>query len=325
MTLPRRRVLITESSGFTGSALTRLRDAADVVEGELDRAALIDAVCDVDVLWVKLRHRIDREVFQAAKRLTVLVTNTTGLNHVDLEAAAERGVRVLSLLGEVELLKEVRATAELTVGLALSLVRRIPRAARHVVEGGWNRDAFRARELFGKVAGVVGYGRLGRIVSRYLGALDMEVLSADPNRTQSEMEAGVRLVTLPDLLRRSDLVTVHVGLDRTTERFFGRAEFELMKQNAWFVNTARGELIDEEALLWSLGTGRIAGAALDVISGESSGGMASHPLVRYAREHDHLLITPHIGGNTVESLEKTERFLADKVVQELSSGFRGTL
>ncbi len=309
------KLLLAESRGFPPEALALLRSVADVVAADLCRADLLAAVRDVDALWVRLRNQIDAEVLDAAPNLKIIVTNTTGLNHVDLAQCSRRGIEVLSLRGEADFLKDVRATAELTVGLILSLVRRIPAAAEHVRKGGWNRDAFEGRELYGKTAGIIGYGRLGRIVARYLLALDLRVLVCDPHVSAQSLDSGLAGVSLEDLLRQSDVVTLHASLSRETAGFLGRREFQLMKPNAWFVNTARGELIDEAALLEALESGRLAGAALDVLGHEDSRGMGDHPLVRYARTSDRLLITPHVGGCTVESLAKTETFLAEKLVE----------
>ena len=128
-------ILIAESEGFSPAALQQLRNRADVIEGDLGRDELLAAVASVDVLWVRLRNHIDEAILNAAQRLRVIVTNTTGLNHIDLEAAHRRGIHVISLKGEVELLRTVRATAELTLGLMLSLVRRLPAAAAHVHGG----------------------------------------------------------------------------------------------------------------------------------------------------------------------------------------------
>ncbi len=164
------RLLIAESEGFSQTALRQLLQHFDVESADLDRAGLLNRVGAFDALWVRLRNRIDREAFDAAPRLQFVITNTTGLNHIDLEEAERRGVRVISLRGEAEFLKDVRATAEHTVGLLLALVRHVPAAHAHVCGGGWNRDLFRGNELYGKTAGIVGYGRLGRIVSKYLRA-----------------------------------------------------------------------------------------------------------------------------------------------------------
>jgi D-3-phosphoglycerate dehydrogenase / 2-oxoglutarate reductase len=309
----RPRILVAESGGFSERAVALLRGIGDVVLADLDRRGLVGAVGEADVLWVRLRNRIDGEVMAAAKRLKVIVTPTTGLNHIDLEEAGRRGIRILSLRGEADFLRDVRATAEHTVALILALLRRIPDATAHVRDGGWDRDQFRGCELYGKTIGVVGYGRLGRIVARYLKAFDTRVLTADPQIDERTAEAGVTIVSLSRLLQEADLVTLHVSMCDETRGFFGREQLALMKPGAWFVNTSRGELVDEIALLEALESGRLAGAAVDVLGDEDPAGMLSHPLVGYARAHDNLLIAPHIGGCTVESTEKTELFLARKL------------
>jgi D-3-phosphoglycerate dehydrogenase len=313
---------VSEAQGFSELAADVLRGVGEVVLGDLDRCALVQAVGGADVLWVRLRHRIDAEVMAAAKRLQIIATPTTGLNHIDLEEAARRGVRIVSLRGEADFLRDIRATAEHTLALILALLRRIPAAAAHVREGGWDRDMFQGRELYGRTMGLVGYGRLGRLVARSLKALDTRVLAADPHIDPGAAEAGVRMVSLDQLLAEADLVSLHVNLDDKTRGFFGREQFAAMKPGAWFINTSRGELIDEASLLQALESGRLAGAAVDVLCDERTDGMGAHPLVAYARGHDRLLITPHIGGCTLESMAKTELFLAEKVaraVRELPS------
>jgi D-3-phosphoglycerate dehydrogenase / 2-oxoglutarate reductase len=308
------KILIAESNGFSPSALDALRGAAEVREADLDRAGLITAVADADVLWVRLRNRVDRDVFEAARRLKIVVSPTTGLNHIDLDEAARRGIQIVSLRGEVDFLKDVRATAELTVGLLLALLRQIPSAVADTRLGHWDRDAFQGRELYGKTAGVIGYGRLGHIVARYLQAFDMRVLVSDPDIDPEELAPGLTRVPLAKLLASSDVVTLHVNLCDDTYGFFGRDEFAAMQPGAWFVNTSRGELVDEEALLDALRSGRLAGAALDVLCDEDSAGMAGRSLVEFAKTDSRLIITPHIGGCTRESMEKTERFLAGRLL-----------
>jgi D-3-phosphoglycerate dehydrogenase len=300
-------VLIAESQGFSQAALGVLRGAAEVTLADLDRAGLLREVGEAEALWVRLRHRIDREVLAAGPRLRVVATPATGLNHIDLEEAERRRVRVLSLGGEADFLREVRATAEHTVGLLLALFRHTPAAVEHVRAGGWNRDLFRGREVAGKTAGIVGYGRLGRIVGEYLQAMGARVVWSDPYVRGEGLPLG-------DLLRAADVVSLHASLTEATRGFFGKGEFAALRPGAWFVNTARGELVDEWALLEALESGRLAGAALDVLAGEDAAGMQDHPLVQYARQHGNLLITPHLGGCTAESMEKTERFLAEKLV-----------
>jgi D-3-phosphoglycerate dehydrogenase len=268
------------------------------------------------VLWVRLRHRIDDELLNAAPRLRVLVTPTTGLNHVDMAAADARGIDVLSLRGESAFLRDVRATAEHTIGLMLALLRHLPEAAADAARGRWERDRFKGSELYGKTVGVVGYGRLGTIVTRYLRAFDAQVLVADPHKSQEDV-GDATLVGLDELLVASDIVTLHASYGPGTHAMFGAMQFATLKPGAFFVNTARGELIDERALLEALHAGRLAGAALDVLANESADGMGDHPLVEYARAHSRLILTPHIGGCTAESMEKTEVFMAECLLEKL--------
>lgn len=314
------KILIAESRGFSTAALQTLRGVAEIVEADLDRSGLLTAIGDTDILWVRLRNQIDAEVFDAAPRLKVVVTPTTGLNHIDQQEAARRGIRIVSLKGEVAFLKDVRATAELTVGLILNLMRNLLPATRDTLAGNWNRDAFQGHELYGKTAGIVGYGRLGHIVARYLQAFDMRVLVNDPDLDPEDLEPGLNRVPLDKLLRESDIVSLHVNLCDDTYGLFGKNEFEAMRPGAWFINTARGELVDEQALLDALRSGRLAGAALDVLCDEKSNGMGHSALVEYAQTHPQLIITPHIGGCTHESMEKTERFLAGRLVSSLAAG-----
>ena len=315
---PRPRILVTESAGFSEPAAAVLRDAGTLVLGDLDRAGLLREVARADVLWVRLRHQIDREVMATGRDLRIIATPTTGLTHLDTDEASRRGIRVLSLRGETEFLQDVRATAEHAVGLMLALLRRVPAAATHAAHGGWSRDGFKGRELYGMTAGIVGYGRLGRIVARYLRAFDVQVIAADPFIEPSALEPGVALMPLDALLRQADLISVHASYTAANRGMFGAQEFAAMKRGAYFVNTARGELVDEAALLAALRTGQLAGAALDVLADERSSGMGENAIVQYARGRDDVIITPHIGGCTVESMEKTELHLARALARMLA-------
>jgi D-3-phosphoglycerate dehydrogenase len=310
------KIVISEAAGFSPAALARLSELGEVVAGDLDRSGLLRAVADANVLWIRLRHRIDEEVLAAAPALTILASPTTGLDHIDLTAAARRGVRVISLRGETAFLEDVRATAELTIGIVLALLRNIPAAVRDVRAGHWDRDAFKGRELRGKLVGIVGYGRLGRLVARYLLAFGARVIATDPHPRAAE---EVPFVPLDELLSTADIVTLHAPLDATTRGLIGARELARMRRGSVLVNTARGDLVDSAALLAALRSGHLAGAALDVIAGESAAGVGELELVAYAREHDHLLITPHIGGCTHESMAMTEDFLAERVCAALSA------
>lgn len=321
MPFKRVNILVAESAHFSGEAARLLRRAGNLTMADLNRTGLLGSVSHANVLWVRLRHRIDREVLAAAPELRIIATPTTGLNHIDRDAAAQKRIEILSLRGETKFLESIHATAEHTVALTLALLRKVPAAARRVTEGGWDRDLFRGHELFGRTAGVIGYGRIGKMVARLFAAFGMRVLAADPFVAAHGLDAGVELVALPQVLAEADVVTLHVNHSRQTERFFGGPEFRAMKKGAWFVNTSRGEVVDERALLEALAGEHLSGAALDVLAAEHSTQIADHPLVAWSRGHSNLLITPHLGGCTAESMEKTEYFLAHKLVDFLEQRY----
>jgi D-3-phosphoglycerate dehydrogenase len=295
VTPDRPTILVAEAEHFSPQAVARLEQVGRVELADLDRSGLLAGVAGADVLWVRLRHRIDEEVLAAGPGLRAVVTPTTGLDHLDLDAAERRGVRVLALRGEVDFLREVRATAELTVALMLALLRNLPQAADHVREGGWDRDRFRGRELHEKTVGIVGLGRLGTLVAGYLQAFGARVLAADPGRGRDEVPDGVELTGLDDLLGRSDVVTLHVSLSAATRGLLGAQELGRMREGSWLVNTARGELVVEDDLVRALDEGTLAGAALDATRDEPP--RPGNPLL----ERDDVILTPHSGADTEEA------------------------
>jgi D-3-phosphoglycerate dehydrogenase len=312
-------VLIAESEGFSEDAVAQLQRVAEVTTADLSRERLLESLPDVEILWVRLRTPIDREVLERGARLRAIVTATTGLDHVDLEACKERGVEVFSLRGERDFLKDILATAEHTVLLMLAWLRRLPAATSHVVEGGWDRDLFRGGELRGRTVGVLGYGRLGTLVARLLVAFGAEVLTSDPEVNADQVEAPVTWVPPDVLLSRSAIVSLHVPLDATTRHLIDRAAIDKMRPDALLVNTSRGDVVDELALLEALKGNTLGGYATDVLHGERATGMAHHPLVELAASDTRVLVTPHIGGATWESTHKTEEVLAARVAAWIQS------
>ena len=310
---PRWRVLNAEPANYADEARRLLETVADVHEAALDRPALLAAVGSADALIVRLRHQIDDEVFEAGPRLKAIVSATTGLDHIDLERARRQHVEVLSLRGETEFLRTIRATAEHTWALLLALVRRIPAADASVRAGQWNRDAFRGRELSGRALRLVGFGRVGRQVAGYGLAFGMHVAAYDP--VAGDAMPGVeRRADLASLLNDADVISVHVPLDTSTRGLIGRDILSGVRSGAVLVNTSRGEILDEAAVAEALRGGRLAGAALDVLSAER-GTPGSTPLRDcLADPAIDLLVTPHIAGATWESMARTEVFMARRLV-----------
>jgi D-3-phosphoglycerate dehydrogenase len=307
----RPKLLIAETDGFSPPVLEGLREWAEVHPDPVVPGMLGSAVREYDIVWTKLAHRVAAADLPAQCRCRILAIPATGLDHIDLEACERAGIRVASLRGEVAFLRDVRATAEHTIALALALLRRLPAAHRSVVQGAWDRDAFRGRELYGKTVGLVGMGRLGSIVAGYCRAFGMEVQGYDP-RPDFPDELARRCASLAELMATSDVISLHVAYHPGTRHLIDADHLRRARPSAVLINTSRGGVIDDAALLAALVEGRLSGAALDVVDGEPEVG-AEHPLVRYAGAHDNLILTPHLGGNTVESVAKTEAFIAEKV------------
>jgi D-3-phosphoglycerate dehydrogenase / 2-oxoglutarate reductase len=314
------RILNAEASRVPKRARAELAELGDVIDFDGERKELLARLSDVDVAFIMLKHVFDAEAIARAPKLKYIVTSTTGLNHIDVKAAEARGIKVLSLRGETEFLRDVSATAELTWGLLLCLMRRIHLAHQDVLAGAWERYRFEGFELKGKTLGILGYGRLGRIVAGYGKAFRMRVFVHDVRPV--DLESGVVHASVDELLTQSDVVSLHLPLDEGTRGYFDAAKFARMKRSALLINTARGELVDEAAMLASLLSGRLAGAAIDVLDGETStdaAWLSRHELRQYAESHQNLLITPHMGGCTVDSIEATSGFMVAKLRKALKT------
>ena len=311
------RILNLEPEGYSDVARKVLEEIGEVSDGPLSRDELLQRIPDVDVLVVRLGHAIDRALLDRAQRLRAVVSATTGLDHIDLEAASERGITVLSLKGETEFLRTVHATAEHTWALLLALVRQIIPAAMSVRDGEWERDRFRGRELAGSRLGILGLGRIGSRVADYALAFGMRVTAYDPYL--EEWPSSVRRAeSLRALLTEADVLSIHVPLNDDTTKLLDAERLAMLPAGAVVVNTSRGEIIDEVALVAALEQGRIAGAALDTVWNErESEERNATRMMAIARSADYLLITPHIGGATRESMAKTELFMARKLARFL--------
>jgi D-3-phosphoglycerate dehydrogenase len=307
------RVLNIEPDGYSAEAKAILESFAIVDERRLNRDELISEIHKYDVLITRLGYDIDQTIIKEGSRLKAIATATTGLDHIDASAAKRSGIKIISLQGEKEFLEGITATAEHTFALILALCRKIPFAFDSVRTGEWDRDKFRGIQLQGKTLGIIGYGRLGRMVANYGICFRMNVLLHDPHVHVSD--TNVRQVSREELFSSADIVTLHVPLTNETEGLIGKKEILSLKKGAFLINTSRGKLIDEIALIEALESEHLGGVAIDVISDElmPNNKFSEHPLVRYAQNHTNLIITPHIGGATLESMRDTEVFIAKKI------------
>lgn len=289
--------------------------AVEVVPEE--RAAIQRALATADVFFATLRVRLDRELIAAAPRLRFVVSPTTGSDHVDMQALAERGIPFACLKGERTFLNTITPTAELAFFHILAASRRMREALAQPLAGEWNSQKVAGAMLYEKTLGVIGVGRLGTWMSRYGQAFGMTVVGTDPEATV--WPDGVARVSLDDLLASADIVTIHVHLSEATRRLIGAAQLARMKKGAILVNTSRGAIVDEAAVLEALKSGHLGAYGCDVLEGETDGPIADHPLVQYAKDHPNVIITPHIGGVSPDAIRRTAEFMARKVQEFLRS------
>ncbi|MEY3284146.1 MAG: hydroxyacid dehydrogenase [Acidobacteriota bacterium] len=308
---------ILVSENVAGAAMDRLRaEFATRIEPELwrDPAQLIGQLAGVRALIVRNQTRVTRELLAAAPSLEVVGRAGVGLDNVDLAAASEFGV-VVALTPEQNSI----SVAELVIGLILSLARRIPAADRDTRQGGWKRQVFTGIEIHGRRLGVVGLGRIGAATAARARALGMEIVAYDPlldGDSLRAMECGARLLPLEEVLATSDFVTCHLPETPLTAGLFNAARFALMRPTAYFINTARGGVVDEPALLAALQSGALAGAALDVRATEPP---PSDALTAALSGMDNVILLPHIGAFTVEG----QRRVVNSICRDVSAVLRG--
>ncbi|HLB29614.1 MAG TPA: hydroxyacid dehydrogenase, partial [Dehalococcoidia bacterium] len=260
------KILVSDPIAQEGIDVLARRAQVDVKLG-LKPPELCDIVGEYDGMVVRSETKVTAEVIRAGRRLRVVGRAGVGVDNIDIAAATERGIVVVNAPTG-----NITSAAEHTIGLMLALARHIPQAHQSLMEGRWQRARFIGLEVRGKTLGIVGLGQVGSEVARRAKGLEMRVLACDPYVPEERAHAlGVELVSLEDLLRESDFVALNTALTPQTRMIIGAKEIALMKPAARLINTARGELVDEEALARALEEGRLAGAALDVFSQEPPG------------------------------------------------------
>jgi D-3-phosphoglycerate dehydrogenase / 2-oxoglutarate reductase len=309
-------VLIVEPSGYSTCALDRYRKLGRVWLGDIPS----EKEEQVRLLVVRLAYLLDKEFLSKYPNLIAISTPTTGLTHIDLNTCRQKNIRIFSLAECRQAIEEVTSTSELTIGLMLSLLRRIPIAHYDVIhQNRWDRDRFRSRQLSRLTLGIIGLGRIGGHVAHYARALGMRVLAYDPYQDISRfIDHDVKQCDLAALLKESDIVSIHANLREDNFNMIAKAEIDLLKKDALLINTARGALLDEATTAKALRYGELGGVAIDVLSDEHTDSPClNSPLVSAAKDGFNIIITPHIGGCTIDAMHITEERLAEVVVREL--------
>ncbi len=309
------KILITESNGYSKEAISIYENIGEVILGASNLKAIEKNLPSIDILVIKLNFNFGSELLEKAKNLKFIVTSTTGTNHISLPKNSK--IKIVSLQNETEFLKNITPTAEHTWALILALLRKITSSIKSVKNGEWNRDKLIGEELKGKKIGILGLGRIGQMVGKIAKAFEMEVLFFDREIKVFQENQNFKSVSLERLFLESDILTIHIPSNDENIGFVDKNLLSKMKERSYLINTSRGDILDEEFLFEILSERKISGAALDVLSDENfgeEGWTKTNKLINSDLLGENLLITPHIGGACKESMEKTENFVAKKLL-----------
>ena len=268
---------------------------------------LTKIVSNYDALIVRSRTKVTKEIIEAGRQLKVIGRAGIGLDNIDLETAEKKGIMVFDVPAA-----SANAAAELTAGLIISLARSIPRADNSMKEGKWIKKELIGRELRDKTLGIIGLGNVGGRIAKIAKELGMKILITKRTPPAPELlrKLEAEFVLLKELLQRSDVVTIHVPLTPQTKHMIGAQEIQLMKKSAFLINTSRGAIVDEKALLDALKSGKLGGAALDVYEIEPPKDLSLIKL-------PNVVCTPHIGAQTGSTQRITAISLAEKIINTL--------
>jgi len=307
---PSGKVLVCDSIHEEGIEKLKQAGLKVDVNPTISPEQLREAVTNYDALIVRSRTRVTKEIIEDGKRLKVIGRAGVGLDNIDVETAEKRRITVLNTPEA-----PADAVAELTIGLMISLARSIPLADRTMKEGKWIKKDLMGWELKGKTLGTVGLGNIGERVARIAKALGMRILITKRTPPSAELlrELEAEYIPLKDFsgfLQRSDIVTLHVPLTPETDQMIGAKELQLMKDGAFLINTSRGAIVDEKALVEVLRSGKLGGAALDVYETEPPEDLA---LIRFPN----VVCTTHIGAQTQEAQRTAAILIAEKIIESL--------
>ncbi|GEQ05418.1 phosphoglycerate dehydrogenase [Staphylococcus gallinarum] len=304
------KILVSDPISPEGlKSLTDHKDFEVVTNTELSESELIEKIADFEGLIVRSQTQVTADVIAAAPNLKVIARAGVGVDNIDIDAATKHGVIVINAPDG----NTISAT-EHSMAMILSMARNVPQAHKSLKEGKWDRKTYRGTELYNKVLGVVGAGRIGLGVAKRAQSFGMKILAFDPYLSEDKAkELNVIRATVDEIAEQADFVTVHTPLTPKTKGIVGEAFFAKAKPTLQIINVARGGIIDEEALLNALNEDRIQAAALDVFETEPA---TESPLVK----HDKVVVTPHLGASTVEAQEKVAVSVANEIVDIFENG-----
>ena len=303
------KIVLAEKVSSATLAILQKEDGWNVVTADQIKNGLAAELADADALVVRSAVQVDAKLLESAPKLRVIGRAGIGVDNIDVPAASKRNIVVMNTPGA-----NAVAVAELVIAQMISLARMIPRANATMHAGKWEKKTLQGTELRAKTLGIIGVGNIGQEVARRAAAFGMELVGYDPFlKPEVADKFGVKLVSLDELFKQADYITLHVALTPETEGIIGAANIAKMKKGVRIVNCARGELVKEAELVEALKSGQVAGAALDVFQKEPLKDSAFYGM-------DNVLLTPHIAGSTDEAQEGIGIQLASQVRDYLKLG-----
>ena len=305
MSIRRKKILVADAISLVG--VSKLEEFCEVdCDYSVTPTDIMEKIADYNGLIVRSRTKVTSELIEIADQLEVVGRCGVGVDNIDIDACVQKGVVVVNSPRAPSI-----AVAELTIGLMLSLARNLPYCDREVKDGKWPKDEFKGFELYGKTLGLIAMGRIGTEVARLANAFNMRVIGSDPYVSKEKFaECNVLAVDYDELLGEADYISIHAPLTKETVGMIDMAAISTMKDGVRLISASRGGLINENDLLEGLESGKIAGAALDVFENEppSTSKLISHP---------NLVVTPHIGAQTVEAQDRAGIDVAKEVIAAL--------
>ncbi len=306
--------------------LSMLGDELDFLKKKANLNLSIDSVYqtykkieNADIYISSAKIKVDKKFLKSSKNLKLILSPSTGTDHLDMAEIKRKKIKCIHIAKERKLLDTFTATSELVFALLLFINRSLVQNYFSAISGNWIRDKLTARQLYGKTFGIIGLGRLGKITAKIANGFGMKVIGFDKNK-QIKLNK-VKNVSLNALLTKSDIISLHIHLNKKNQNFIDRKKISIMKPDVTLINTSRGKIINENDLIYFLKLRKEFKAALDVIDGEwlSKKKLKQHKLIKYANRNDNLVIVPHIGGATNESIYGARSFIIHKLKNEIKN------
>jgi len=304
------KILCPDPKNFSNAAINFLQKKFDLTLCTPDEFLALNSLNEFDCLLIRFNTIIDKKVLNKLQHLKYILCPTTGLDHIDVNSAEKRGIKIISLKGDVDFLKSITSTAELAFLLILSSVRKVNVAFDEVYNRNWNLNIQPGNELKNKTIGILGLGRLGNIVAKYAKCFDMNVYYFDIEE-KTDIYYN-RVNSLEELIEVSDILSIHIPLNKKTKGLIGQNEFRIFNRCKYLINTSRGAIINSKSLIQYMDRTSDFHAALDVLEDEKN---PENSLVEYSLKNKNLIITPHIGGNTKEAIENTDMHIINKFIK----------